>query len=54
VKLAFEVPNGGETVLVLDLTVTDLSDHPPRGYELSVKGLELFTDGKLIQKIPPG
>ncbi|MGH7798630.1 MAG: DUF4382 domain-containing protein [Candidatus Binatia bacterium] len=54
VKLSFQVPSNGETLLVLDLAVTDLSDHPPRGYELSVKGLELFTDGKLIQKIPPG
>jgi hypothetical protein len=53
VKLSFEVPNKGETLLVLDLTVIDLSDHPPRGYELSVKGLEIFTNGKLIQKIPP-
>lgn len=53
VKLSFQVPNKGETLLVLDLTVIDLSDHPPRGYELSVKGLEIFTNGKLIQKIPP-
>lgn len=53
VKLSFQVPNGGETLLVVDLTVADLSDHPPRGYELSIKGLELFTNGKLIHKIPP-
>lgn len=54
VKLSFQVPSKGETLLVLDLVVTDLSDHPPRGYELSIKGLELFTDGKLVQKVPPG
>jgi hypothetical protein len=54
VKLSFQVPSKGETLLVVDLVVTDLSDHPPRGYEVSVKGLELFTNGKLIQKIPPG
>jgi hypothetical protein len=54
VKLPFRVPERGETLLVLDLVVTDLSDHPPRGYELSIKGLELFTDGKLVQRIPPG
>lgn len=54
VKLSFQVPARGESVLVLDLVVTDLSDHPPRGYELSIKGLELFTNGKLIHKIPPG
>lgn len=54
VKLSFEVPSKGETLLVLDLVVTDLSDHPPHGYELSIKGLELFTNGKPIQKIPLG
>ena len=54
VKLSFEVANNGATLLIVDLTVTDLSDHPPRGYELSVKGLELFSNGKRIQKIPPG
>ena len=54
VKLAFTVPAKGETVLIIDLTVMDLSDHPPRGYELGLKGYELFTNGKLIQKVPPG
>ena len=54
VKLTFNVPPRGETVLIVDLTVTDMSDHPPRGYELEIQGYELFTDGKLIQKIPPG
>jgi len=52
-KLSFAVPARGETLLILDLTVTDYSDHPPRGYELEVNGLELYTDGKLVQKIPP-
>jgi len=54
VKLSFTVPAKGETVLIIDLTVTDMSDHPPRGYELGLKGYELFTNGKLIQKVPPG
>ena len=54
VKLAFEVPPKGETILVIDLTVVDLSDHPPRGYELGIKGYELYTNGKLIDKVPPG
>jgi hypothetical protein len=54
VKLSFEVRPQGETLLIIDLVVTDMSDHPPRGYELEIKGLELFTNGKLIQKIPPG
>ena len=53
VKLSFQVPATGETLLVLDLVVTDFSDHPPRGYELGINGYELYTNGKLIQKIPP-
>jgi Domain of unknown function (DUF4382) len=53
-KLAYEVQPKTETVLILDLVVTDMSDHPPRGYELSLKGYELFINGKLIEKIPPG
>jgi hypothetical protein len=54
VKLSFDVATKGETILVIDLTVVDLSDHPPRGYELGIKGYELYTDGKLISKVPPG
>jgi hypothetical protein len=54
VKLSFDVPAQGETVLVLDFVVSDFSDHPPRGYELGIKGYELYTNGKLIEKIPPG
>lgn len=54
VKLSFDVPPKGETILIIDLNVVDLSDHPPRGYELGIKGYELYTNGKLIQKIPPG
>lgn len=54
VKLSFDVKPQGETILLIDLVVTDFSDHPPRGYELGMKGYELFTNGKLIAKIPPG
>ncbi|HUD00121.1 MAG TPA: DUF4382 domain-containing protein [Candidatus Polarisedimenticolaceae bacterium] len=54
VKLSFDIAARGETVLVLDLTVVDFSDHPPRGYELSLKGYELYRNGKLVDKIPPG
>lgn len=54
VKLSFEVLAHGETIIVLDLVVMDLSDHPPRGYELSVRGYEVYTNGKLVDKIPPG
>ena len=53
VKLSFQVPAGGETLLVLDLVVTDFSDHPPRGYELGLRGYELYTDGKLVDRVPP-
>jgi hypothetical protein len=53
-NISFQVPARGETLLVLDLVVTDFSDHPSRGYELGIKGYELFTNGKSIQKVPPG
>jgi hypothetical protein len=54
VKLSFDIAARGETVLVLDLTVIDFSDHPPRGYELSLRGFELYSNGQLVDKIPPG
>jgi len=53
-KLAYDVRPNTVTLLILDLVVTDISDHPPGGYELSLKGYELFTNGKLVEKIPPG
>jgi hypothetical protein len=53
VSLSFNVPARGETILVIDLAVMDMSDHPPRGYELEIKGYELYTNGKLIRKVPP-
>jgi hypothetical protein len=54
IKLPFEVRAQGETKIVLDLVVMDMSDHPPRGYELAVKGYEVYTNGKLMDRIPPG
>jgi len=54
INLSFNIAPRTETILVLDLTVIDFSDHPPRGYELSLKGYELYTNGKLVDKIPPG
>jgi hypothetical protein len=54
VRSSFDVRPTGETLLVLDLVVFDMSDHPPRGYELGIRGYELYTNGKLIDKIPPG
>jgi hypothetical protein len=53
IKLPFETRTDGETTIVLDLVVLDMSDHPPRGYELGVKGYELYTNGKLVDAIPP-
>ena len=41
VKLSFEVAPKSETILLIDLVVTDFSDHPPRGYELGLRGYEL-------------
>ena len=53
VQLTFQVPVRGETILIVDLVVTDFSDHPPRGYELGIRGYELYTNGQLISKVPP-
>jgi hypothetical protein len=54
VKLNFAIKPQVETLIVLDLVVMDMSDHPPRAYELSFRGYELYTNGKLVDKIPPG
>lgn len=53
-KLPFEVRTESETIIILDLVVLDVSDHPPNAYELGVKGYELYTNGKLVDRIPPG
>lgn len=54
IKFPFEIRPGGETLIVLDVVVMDMSDHPPRGYELSVRGYEIYANGKLVDKVPPG
>jgi hypothetical protein len=54
IKLQFSVEPKGKTIIVLDLVVLDMSDHPPRGYELGIKGYELYRNGKLVDKVPPG
>jgi len=54
VKLPFQIASNRSTLIVLDFVVLDMRDHPPQGYELGIKGWELFVDGKLIDKIPPG
>ena len=54
VRLFFDVAPQRETVLIIDLVVTDFSDHPPNGYQLGLRGYELYSAGKLIAKVPPG
>ena len=54
IKLTFDVKPQTETLLIIDLTVLDLSDHIPGGYELALRGYELYSNRKLIAKIPPG
>jgi hypothetical protein len=53
IKLSFSIEPERKTVMIFDLVVLDMSDHPPRGYELGLKGYELFLNGKLIDKVPP-
>ena len=53
-QLAFTVAPQGITRIVLDLTVVDMRDHPPRGYELQVKGYAWYANGTLVTKVPPG
>ncbi len=54
IKLPFSIHPRTETGIVVDLVVLDIRDHPPRGYELHIKGYELDTGGRLVDKIPPG
>ena len=54
IRLDFELKPAVTTVVILDLELLDLSDHPGRGYELLIKGYELYQDDKLLQRIPPG
>lgn len=53
IKLDFSVKPREATLIVLDLTVMDMSDHPQRGYELQLQGYELYNNGRLVEKIPP-
>ena len=54
IRLGFEIKPATATVVILDLDLLDLSDHPGRGYELLIKGYELYENDRLLQKIPPG
>jgi hypothetical protein len=49
-RVAFTVESTGVTLIVLDLTVVDMHDHPPGGYELHVKGYELYANGTLADR----
>lgn len=53
VDLPFSVTSGEITKIILDLSVMDMSDHPPEGYELQLAGYEVYRNGKIITKIPP-
>jgi hypothetical protein len=53
VKLAFEVRPQLKTLLIIDLIITDFSDHPPRGFELGLRGFQLSVGDKLIATVPP-
>ena len=54
VALSFPINPGEVTTIIVDLTVMDMSDHPPEAYELQLSGYEVYQNGKLIDKIPPG
>jgi hypothetical protein len=54
VQLPFSLDPKAGTLLIMDLKVVDLSDHAGRSYELLLNGYELYRDGKLLDKIPPG
>ena len=54
VRLPFEVKTGETTRIVVDLVVLDMSDHPNRGYEVHVRGYELYYNDTLADKVPPG
>lgn len=54
IKLPFQITSNQTTSIVLDLVILDMSDHPPQDYELGIKGWELYSNGKLVGKIPPG
>jgi hypothetical protein len=54
IALPFSVNPGESSTLVIDLTVMDMSDHPPATYELQLIGYEVYNNGKLVDKVPPG
>ncbi len=54
IQVKFSINPKEATLIVLDLAVMEMNDHPPGGYELHIKGYELYSSGKLVDKVPPG
>ena len=54
IRMPLSIDSSTVSRIVLDLVVLDISDHPPGGYELHIKGYEFFKGGQLIDKVPPG
>jgi hypothetical protein len=54
IQLPFSLEPKRAALVVIDLKVLDLSDHHGRGYELHLNGYEVYRDGRLIDKVPPG
>lgn len=54
VAISFDAAAGAVTKIILDLSVMDMSDHPPEAYELQLVGYEIYRNDMLINKIPPG
>lgn len=53
-RLPFDIRANDVTRVVVDLVVLDMSDHPNRGYEVHVRGYELYYNDALVDKVPPG
>ena len=54
IRLPFDIRANDVTRIVVDLVVLDMSDHPKRGYEVHVRGYELYYNDALADKVPPG
>ena len=54
IRLPFDIRSNDVTRIVVDLVVLDMSDHPKRGYEVHVRGYELYYNDALADKVPPG
>ena len=54
IRLPFDIRPNDATRIVVDLVVLDMSDHPDRGYEVHVRGYELYYNDTLADKVPPG